>query len=111
MCSQPRRAKASEPESVSEYCLYDVWSACAGKVMSDVQMVWANCRRYNAQEAPIVALCNQAQTRFKARWVGAGLPSFDQDMVSGGGRAAGGKEAITFPGAPRQPALVCCTIC
>eukprot|EP00850_Spirogloea_muscicola_P025600 SM003627S13460 [mRNA] locus=s3627:345:648:- [translate_table: standard] len=47
--------------------------ASAADVHSDVELVWANCRRYNLPGDPILRLLDATEVAFDRVWDAAGL--------------------------------------
>ena len=47
----------------------------ADQVLADVNLIWANCRAYNEEGAPILDDCQAAESTFQERWLLSGLPA------------------------------------
>lgn len=47
----------------------------AGELLADVDLVWSNCRLFNADGSPIDKACTKAQKLFHKLWRKAKLPS------------------------------------
>ena len=46
----------------------------AEAVWADIQLVWANCRTFNAAASPICRLCGEAEAATLHGWAAASLP-------------------------------------
>eukprot|EP00877_Chromochloris_zofingiensis_P009994 jgi/Chrzof1/5248/Cz15g18210.t1 len=45
------------------------------KIVMDVALIWANCRKFNAAGSAIVKVAAKAENAFKQAWADAGLVS------------------------------------
>ena len=68
-------------------------TSAPGNAWSDIQLVWANCRTFNAPASPICRLCAESEEALARKWAAAGLPGPAPASATGepGPRAAQAK--------------------
>eukprot|EP00850_Spirogloea_muscicola_P010510 SM000062S19896 [mRNA] locus=s62:202418:203218:+ [translate_table: standard] len=65
--------------------------ASAAEVRADVDLVWANCRRYNLPGDPILRLLDATEASFDRTWDAAGLRRPLPEVQRGGDDSASGR--------------------
>eukprot|EP00850_Spirogloea_muscicola_P025893 SM004704S16641 [mRNA] locus=s4704:340:1107:+ [translate_table: standard] len=65
--------------------------ASAAHVRADVELVWANCQRYNLPGDPILRLLDATEAAFDRAWDAAGLRMPVPEVQQGGDDSASGR--------------------